>query len=407
MDKDRLRYLLTKHIENTISSIEIDELSALLQEMDVQVQEEALTEALHDYSPEYPLGENRKQILYDKIHKAVLKTESGSELPFLPTKKLFPFRKYAAIAAIILFGFFTLLWLWDRPERDLDNLEGVDRLAENVSDDIYLANDSVPFVRLPNGAIQLLDGNISASLVGAGVDISKGENGETIYQVQRHVDPSSLEEWRNMVFSTPKGQSSKVILHDGTQVWLNSGSSLEYPVAFSVTERRVKLVGEAYFDVEHMRDKPFYVETDKGPLIQVLGTSFNVSAYKEDQSATTTLIEGSVQLIGKNNQTVLRPNEQVIAGMHDHVLKKERVNVADFISWKDGYFSFNGQSIPEILATVQRWYDIEEIDYTYLPKEKFTGTFKRTKSLKSLLVKLEKISNVKFQIKERRIVVMN
>ena len=224
-------------------------------------------------------------------------------------------------------------------------------------------------------------------------------------QLVQVADAAGSSQQENLVFTTPKGQSSKILLIDGTEVWLNSGSSLTYPSTFSGKERRVKLSGEGYFEVAHNVDKPFYVETEEGPLVRVLGTSFNVSAYKEDKRTTTTLVEGSVQLLSKSNQVVLKPNEQVIAHIDDALLRKERVNVSDFISWKDGYFSFNGQSIPEILAEVRRWYNIEEITYTYMPEEKFTGTFKRTKSLKSLLVKLEKISNVKFEIKERRIVV--
>jgi len=101
----------------------------------------------------------------------------------------------------------------------------------------------------------------------------------------------------------------------------------------------------------------------------------------------------------------LKPSEQVTANENDAVLHKKSVQVDDFTTWKDGYFNFNEQSIPQILAKVQRWYNIEEISYDYMSDEKFTGTFKRTKSLKSLLFKLEKISNVKFQIKERRVVV--
>ena len=186
---------------------------------------------------------------------------------------------------------------------------------------------------------------------------------------------------------------------------MNSGSSLTYPRAFAGKERKVKLSGEGYFDVAHNTEKPFYVETANGPLIRVLGTAFNVSAYGEDRATTTTLVRGMVRLESKYQKIVLKPSEQVIANGNDAEMHKKRVQVDDFTSWKDGYFNFNEQSIQDILSKVRRWYNIEDIDYTYLPDETFTGTFKRTKSLKSLLEKLEKISNVKFQIKERRVVV--
>src|SRR5690606_33906358 len=111
-----------------------------------------------------------------------------------------------------------------------------------------------------------------------------------------------------------------------------------------------------------------------------------------DDKTTTTLVSGSVQLTGAHQSLLLRPAAQVAASYDDRGFQKKRVNVNEFISWKDGYFSFNAQSVPEILAEVKRWYNIQQIDYTYIPEERFTGTFKRTKSLKSLLLKLEKIS---------------
>src|SRR5690606_27213140 len=137
---------------------------------------------------------------------------------------------------------------------------------------------SVPFLQLPNGEIQLLEGGSSNTLAETGVKITQGSAGEVIYEVQQADDSRSQQE--NIVFTTPKGQSSKILLIDGTEIWLNSGSSLTYPAAFSDKERRVKLTGEGYFEVAHDATKPFYVETDEGPLIRVLGTSFNVSAYK-------------------------------------------------------------------------------------------------------------------------------
>ncbi len=406
MDKVRLRYLLEKHIADTISSTELDELFALLETTDLEVQEEILTDILDGKPFEHKLSANRRQVLYEEIRQSILTDRSTDKpIPHQLKDKLIPLKRYISIAAVLLIGLSTLLWLWNKQQSDTGLLEDTYSMVEQAKDDIYMESDSVPFLRLPNGEIQLLEGDLSNAFVEAGVKIRTGENGEIIYEVQQVADAAGSSQQENLVFTTPKGQSSKILLIDGTEVWLNSGSSLTYPSTFSGKERRVKLSGEGYFEVAHNVDKPFYVETEEGPLVRVLGTSFNVSAYKEDKRTTTTLVEGSVQLLSKSNQVVLKPNEQVIAHIDDALLRKERVNVSDFISWKDGYFSFNGQSIPEILAEVRRWYNIEEITYTYMPEEKFTGTFKRTKSLKSLLVKLEKISNVKFEIKERRIVV--
>ncbi|NGM62644.1 FecR family protein [Sphingobacterium sp. SGG-5] len=391
MDKVRLKYLLEKHIADTISPVELDELFALLETIDTDIQEEVLTDILDKKPQIHVLPEVRRQAVYDEIRKNV-------------QRQPISFKKYISIAAVLVVGMSSLLWLWKKSE--LTEPNGVDFAQEATykADDIYIIPDSVPFVQLPNGEIQLLEESQSNVLAETGVKIRVGENGERIYEVQQIAD-GRMSQAEDMVFTTPKGQSSKVLLIDGTEVWLNSGSSLTYPRSFSGKERRVKLTGEGYFEVAHNKEKPFYVETEKGPLIRVLGTSFNVSAYKGENKTTTTLITGLVRLTGDHHNLLLKPSEQVIASHNDRIFHKKQVNVNDFISWKDGYFSFNGQSVPEILAEVRRWYNIQQIDYTYMPEERFTGTFKRTKSLRSLLLKLEKISNVKFEIKERRIVV--
>lgn len=399
MDNVRLRYLLAKRVTDTISPEELDELFALLEKTDLETQEEVLTDILKGKELEHRLPLENKELLYESIRQAVLKDQANTR----PNRSV-TFKKYISIAAALVVGLSTLLWLWKKSEFDgRHTTENVDLEVANVTDDIYIAPDSVPFLRLPNGEIQVLEDDQPNALAETGVKILQGKDGEIIYEVQHA--PLGLFEEENIVFTTPKGQSSKILLIDGTEVWLNSGSSLTYPRVFSSKERRVKLVGEGYFDVAHNTEKPFYVETTNGPLIRVLGTAFNVSAYQEDRTTTTTLVKGTVQLEGKHHKVVLKPSEQVTANENDAVLHKKSVQVDDFTTWKDGYFNFNEQSIPQILAKVQRWYNIEEISYDYMSDEKFTGTFKRTKSLKSLLLKLEKISNVKFQIKERRVVV--
>lgn len=402
MDNVRLRYLLEKHVANTISVPESNELLALLREADFETQDRLLTEILEESTYRYTLTENRKHIIYEKIRGYVLENQSVSDMDSSGGNIFSLVKKYFSVAAVLLVGLSIGLWLWTEKQNDV---KYADKIAERPVNDIYLATDSLPILQLPNGNRQLLAADTKNLLEDVGIKLLKDDDGQIIYEVQQHAVSQSLSPQKKVVFSTPKGHSSRILLADGTQVWLNSGSSLEYPVFFSGTERRVKLQGEGYFDVAHNKEQPFYVETDLGPLIQVLGTSFNVSAYQGEHSTTTTLVHGSVRLISDDHNMVLAPNEQVIAGRNERMWKKNKVNVDDIISWKDGYFSFNASSVEDILDKVQRWYNIEEIEYRYKSDEEFTGTFKRTKSLRSLLEKLEKISNIKFDIKERRIVV--
>ncbi|HLT87736.1 MAG TPA: FecR domain-containing protein [Sphingobacterium sp.] len=404
MEEKRLRHLLQKHVEDTISPDEAAELSKLIQKVDIAIQEEILTEVLRDRVPNKRLSTEKKHLIYQRIHDALQTQEPVKQRYSLNRSTIAMSLRYTA-AAMLLVG--SLLWVWDRATSGRHSLPETGQHTAAIENDIYLNTDNVPFIRLPNGEIQILDDRHATNLIDLGIEIKTDENGQPTYQMHDYGNHNHAEAQSQMlVFSTPKGMSSNIILSDGTMVWLNSGSVLEYPMAFAHNERRVKLVGEGFFDVKHAKEMPFYVETENGPLIQVVGTSFNVMAYPEQENVTTTLVTGKVHLLGQNDKLSLQPNEQVKAAMNDVSMKSERVSVDEFISWKEGYFNFNGHTIPEILSTVQRWYDIEDVEYKYLPKEKFTGTFKRTKSLRSLLEKLEIISEVKFDINGRRIVVM-
>lgn len=405
MDDVRLRYLLEKHVANTISDLESEELLVLLRETDFETQDRLLTEILEESTYRYTLPENRKNILYKKIRRHALENQFSNAVDSPGGNIFSSFKKYISVAAVLFVGLSIGFWLWTERQNDVKYNNKTNQIVKHHVNDIYLDPDSLPILQLPNGNRKLLTADTENSLRDVGVKVLKNEDGQIIYEVQRQAVSQSLSSQKKVVFSTPKGHSSRILLADGTQVWLNSGSSLEYPVFFSGTERRVKLQGEGYFEVAHNKEQPFYVETDLGPLIQVLGTSFNVSAYEGEHSTTTTLVRGSVRLISDDNNMVLIPNEQVIAGRNERIWTKSKVNVDDIISWKDGYFSFNASSVGDILDKVQRWYNIEEIEYKYQSEEEFTGTFKKTKSLRSLLEKLEKISNIKFDIKERRIVV--
>lgn len=404
MQIDRLRYLLKKYIVDDISDLELEELSAMIQRMDNSIQEAILDDVLAQETEQYTIPEDRKKVIYDQIQGVI--SDSGKE--DVRKSTIISFRhylKYIAVVAILITGLFVLLWnRGNQPIETLKDLSAqVSLLAE---DDIYLDDNVVPMVRLPDGQIRMLDESSEEVLLSTGVKVSRTADGELLYEVQRSSDAQRSSNMGKVVFSSPKGSTSRIILTDQTQVLLNSGSSLEYPVDFSEKERRVKLRGEAYFDVAHASQRPFFIETDKGPLVKVLGTAFNISAYPEDNATTTTLVEGSIQLLGAKHQLVLRPNEQTVARIDDAVLRKRTVSTEEFTSWKDGYFSFDGQSLQELLTKVQRWYDVEEVVYRGMSEDRFTGTFKRTKSLKSLLTKLERISDAKFEIRERRIVVM-
>ena len=165
---------------------------------------------------------------------------------------------------------------------------------------------------------------------------------------------------RYTCMETLPGQSSKVTLPDGTVVWLNSESKLEYSAQFGLSAvRDVKLQGEAYFDVTRDTIQPFRVITD-GITVKVLGTSFNVEAY-EGEDVVTTLVEGKVQL---NNQegiklTDLQPGQQAIFSSTNKSMELHEVDTEFYASWKDGYIIFNNIRLEDIAAKLERFYNVD------------------------------------------------
>ncbi|HTI93176.1 MAG TPA: FecR domain-containing protein [Puia sp.] len=160
--------------------------------------------------------------------------------------------------------------------------------------------------------------------------------------------------------TVPRGRQFQLVLPDSTRVWLNAASSIRYPTTFSGSYRDVVLTGEAYFEVTRNSAQPFRVSIDS-QRIEVLGTSFNISGYKEDGPIHTTLIQGSVQVNAPDHvpQKIL-PGDQAIAGT-DGKWTVKKVNTANVIAWKEGWFRFEGNTVPVIMRQLSRWYDVDVI----------------------------------------------
>jgi len=194
--------------------------------------------------------------------------------------------------------------------------------------------------------------------------------------------------------TSPKGATTQIELSDGTQVWLNAGSKLQYSQAYNTATREVKLEGEAFFDVKTNAAKPFTVNA-ADLEIQALGTSFNVKAYPEDKTVVTTLVEGVVKINGSQEakafSLLLKPNQNVtyhktipekakvqpLAGKEDAPVESREVkNIAVYTAWKDGNWIVNAQSMEELAVTMERRFNVSVVFKDELLKRyKFSGTF--------------------------------
>lgn len=229
-----------------------------------------------------------------------------------------------------------------------------------------------------------------------------------------HSAIAQLKDVQQLKLQTPKGGTYRVILPDGSQVWLNANTTLYYPSQFSDSIRSVELEGEAYFAIAKAERKgakiPFIVKS-KGQLVEVLGTEFNISAYPEDQENRTSLVEGSIRLslpqnrnLSRENSMLLRPGEQAVNS--NGTLHKTQVELARFTSWKDGIFYFRDADIDEVAKQLERWYDVEVVYQGAKTKKQFTGEIPRDSNASEILTMLE-FFGLQYHIEGRRIILSN
>ncbi|GAA4234637.1 DUF4974 domain-containing protein [Postechiella marina] len=210
--------------------------------------------------------------------------------------------------------------------------------------------------------------------------------------------------------TVPRGGQYNVTLADGTKVWLNSESQLKYPVHFIEGQtRQTELVyGEAYFDVSpstNHNGAKFKVLTNKQE-VEVLGTEFNIKAYKNDNTTYTTLIEGSVAINKANNNKLLTPNQQAIVLNNDETISVSNIDVYNEISWKEGVFSFKNKPLKDIMNTLSRWYNIEFIfKNKALENDLFGGVFDKSQNISEVLNMIQNTGNVSFKLEKGKIMI--
>ena len=255
------------------------------------------------------------------------------------------------------------------------------------------------YLELVTGERLVLDStsNVTTRIEGA---VIKAENkGTVIVDEQKTDSVTESVEYNRLVI--PRGGEYKIVLADGSQVWINSQSVLEFPACFVGKERRVRLQGEAYFEVSKNVEKPFIVDMGNKE-IRVLGTSFNVNDY--DGKFVTTLVSGKVQVFVNDKDYVLTSSMQVRVEGDDVFV--EEVDVREFTAWKDGLFVFKKQKLREVMDILSRWYDVD-VFYQNLELQNlhFTGTIQRHSEISGMLKFLEKTDIVKFTLNGKTLIV--
>jgi len=397
MTDEQVKILVERFIDNTATPEEVD----LLLQCFGDDKHKALLRNFIDQSWDNAsimayLNEEESQALFDSIQAETVE-------PRASVVKLWNWKRIMVAASVALV-LSTSLWLFfNNPSarsKELVQSPVVDQNGK-VANDIAPPSSTNAILFLDDGAKISLN-NDSDKLKKFGeseyVSINKGH---LVYQKRDWKD--SQQKVGNNTLYNPKGSHQVLItLPDETKVWLNSESSIKYPVSFGGSERRVEINGEAYFEVAHDKERPFLVANRK-TLIQVLGTHFNVNTYGDKEKVVVTLLEGSVKISNGAEVGMLKPGQQAQIGADIKVVPK--TDTAKVMAWKNEVFNFTQTDIVEIMKQLERWYDVQVEYESDLPPISLSGVIDRNINASRVLEMLQMSSGLDFRISGRRIMV--
>lgn len=328
------------------------------------------------------LSERQKQQL-ERVHQNIKIQLSRKPQVFTTFRRILPYA--AAILLFIGVGIFYYMHTQEVDERI--------QLSSKYGDDVEPGGNKATVTLSDGTVVELSEQQTEIVVSQTGLRYSDGQE---VIETSKEVTYATL--------ATPRGGQYQLTLPDGTKLWLNAASSVRYPTTFTGKERRVTLQGEGYFEVKENKEQAFIVETTQQHL-KVLGTSFNINAYPNESATVTTLLSGSVELHSKENKVSdkLKPEQQAILNSKGFLVNT--IDVHPFIAWKDGEFRFKETPLHEAIRQIERWYDLE-VDYSQIPSDiEIYAYIRRDKKLSSVLVALEKITHLKFEVKERRLMI--
>lgn len=289
---------------------------------------------------------------------------SGKVVPIL-------YKLSAAAVALLLLGsaFYFLL----RPTKETKTV-----LIEDVA-----PGSNKAILTLADGSNITLNSTGNQEISSGKINIIQ-KNGQLLYDEKIRTDDVAIQ---YNTLTTPKGGQFRITLPDGTKAWLNSASSLLYPVVFSGKEREVTLTGQGYFEVAKDVKHPFKVKVNNME-VQVLGTSFDIMAYKDENIINTTLVNGALRLVIEGHQTLLKPGNQAILKKGQQ-MSISKADVNKVTAWKSGFFEFQNMELPAIMRQIERWYDVEAIYEVKNQSFSFGGRISKDQPLSNILRLLE------------------
>ena len=401
----RLQEIFQRYINNEASP---EEVKLLLQYFGSEDQEEDLHDLIvNELKKPVNFSELGGYDQFDKVYNQILeRIQENKAAEIIPLwRRLVP---QIAAAALLLIVFSLSLYWYTQPVRD--------QLAkEQPQKSEIVPGGSKAVLILADGSSVELDTAMNGILAHQGnTDIKKTREGLLEYDTNSSQTGANKTAINTII--TPRGGEYRLILPDGTKVWLNAASSLKFPAGFDGRERRVELEGEAYFEVASRyktgrkgEKVPFIVKT-AGQEVEVLGTHFNIKAYAEEGDTKTTLLEGSVRVTAmqgnKSNSRLLVPGQQALLLASGNVLSVSQADLEQAVAWKNGYFKFQREDIRSVMRQISRWYNVD-IEYRgIVTDEEFGGKISRDENITGVL-QILKLSNVKCRIEGKKIIIGN
>jgi len=390
---EKIQNLIVKYLTREASISELDELSQWIDNNPMN-----RTEFKKFIQVDHAVNFNLKK--FDAVNSKLQLIEFiEREKRTLRFRKFLNYTKYAAILIVLLgIGYFF----------NIGFLENKSPLI-NTNDGEPLVNNAEIIPGSDKATLTLEDGSTIELEKGKAIQTEKMKsNGQELVYNNSNVSGGEI---KSNYLTIPRGGQFHVQLSDGTLVWLNSESQLKYPVSFIEGEPRIVelIYGEAYFEVspstEH-KGSSFKV-LNKSQEIEVLGTQFNIKAYKDETNIYTTLVEGKVAVSSSGSEQVLKPNQQLNLNLEDLSMSVMKVNVKYELAWRDGLFSFKGKSLEEIARVLSRWYDVEIQFLTpELKVVKFNGVLRKKDSIEEILNILINSNSIKaYEIESGRILI--
>jgi transmembrane sensor len=372
--------LFTKYIEGTCTNHEIELLEAFLN----SYQDKNGKEPLQKFSD----VESSK----DKIWTSILSEVEQSSA----SHKKYPLKRYSfyAAAAAVLVLFASTIFFQDR-----ENIFSDTPIVNNV---IQTGTDKATLTLSTGATVTLEKGKVYSN------KIAESDGKSVVY------NKKTSQEDHDILYNyltIPRGGQFYLELSDNTKIWLNSDSKIKYPEYFIEGKpRSVELVyGEAFFDVspssQHNGDT--FNVLSKGQIINVIGTQFNLRAYKDEPETYTTLAEGKINLAIGDNLVTLNPGEQAKVNREAGDIAVKNVTIYNEISWKDGVFSFAGKTLEDLMKTISRWYDVEVVfENKKIKTETFKGVLGKDQDIKEIMDVLLEASEISsYELKEKTIII--